>query len=341
MTSWRTTRPAFSWSFTRDRMLRSCPRRYYYHYHLAPTGARQDAAARARKAYMLKHLTSLDLVLGLAVHRAAHVLARAIRAGRPQPPTHSLWTGVRDALNSACAASRRPALFLQLPERHTMLRELYYGGGLEQGTVERIRQKAVACLENLGEATIWDTVRGLRPGGLQIMDTPLRFRVGTMQAWAAPDLVYRPAGGDRVVLDWKTGRKNPSAEAEQVSVYGLFLRTTLPTTRPADLRATIVYLRSGEEEEYRLTDDRLAAAEARIREGTEAMRRCQRLADQLGPDAIAHFPLTDRRALCPRCNFFELCADELREPIPGCVPPPQVPVEPGPLRPAGRPLPQS
>ena len=330
MTSWRTIRPTFGWSFTRDRMLRSCPRRYYYHYHLAPTGTRRDAVAQARKAYVLKHLTSLDLVLGLAVHHAALVLARAIRAGRPQPPVNSLWIGVRDALNGACAASRRLPLFLQGPERSTMLREIYYEGALERRTIERIREKAVACLKNLMEATVWDAVRGLRPEELQIMDTPLQFRVGTLVAWAAPDLVYRTAGGDPIVLDWKTGRKNPSAEAEQVSVYGLFLRTSQPTTRPSGLRAALVYLRSGEEEFYHLTGDCLASAEARIHEGTEAMRRCQDLVDELGPDAVDHFPLTDHRALCPRCNFFELCADTLRESIPGCVPPLQAPVEPGP-----------
>ena len=80
------TPATLAWSFTRDQMLRSCRRRYYYHYHLSPAGSRPGAPVLARSAYVLKHLATLDLVVGVAVHRAAQVLANAVRAGAPLPP---------------------------------------------------------------------------------------------------------------------------------------------------------------------------------------------------------------------------------------------------------------
>lgn len=303
------TSPA--WSYTRDRMLRSCPRRYYYHYHLAAAGARPGAPPRARGAYVLKHLTTLDLVLGLAIHAVARALAAAVRAGRPLPPNDAPHDAVRSALNGAYRSSRNAAAFLRSPARSLMLREIYYEGGLAPEAIERIRDKASLCLDGLRQSPLWETLAGLPRHHIRIIDTPVRFRVRDTDVWAAPDLVYQTPSSENVVVDWKSGRANPDAEIRQVGVYGLLLSNER-SPEPQDARAMVIHLGSDTVAEYDLDEDRLAAAEEQVLAGAREMREGQAAVDRLGTAAITAFPLTSRRAQCSRCNFFELCEAELR-----------------------------
>lgn len=302
-----------AWSFTRNRMLRSCPRRYYYHYHLAPAGSRPGAPPRARQAYVLKHITSLDLVLGIAVHQAARELVTAVCDGRTLPPLDRSWQAVRSALNRAYLSSVRDrAAFFQAPRRTTMLHEVYYGGGLARTAIERTRERAACCLESLHRAPLWSVLRDCHRGNVRAIDAPARFQVRETVAWAAPDLVYRTRGGIHVVVDWKTGKKDPVTEQEQVSVYGLFLQITGPVKDPTALEAAVIHLQAEEGTSYPLTSRQLADAEATILSGAREMHRYQDVVERLGEGAASEFPLTARRAQCPRCNFFGLCAAELR-----------------------------
>lgn len=319
------TSPA--WSYTRDRMLRSCPRRYFYHYHLAAAGSRPGAPSQVRGAYVLKHLTTLDLVLGLAIHAAARTLAGAVRAGRPLPSLDVLRNAVRSVLNNAYASSRDPSAFFRSPSRSPMLREIYYEGSLAPEAVERIRDKASLCLESLHQSSLWQTLRALPRDRLRIIDSPVRFRVRDTYVWAAPDLVYQTSSSRNVVVDWKSGKANPDAEIQQVGVYGLLL-STQNSAEPHDAHAVVIHLRSKTVAEYELDEDRLAAAEEQVLEGAREMREGQAAVDRLGAAAITAFPLTSRRAQCARCNFFELCEEELRstpasraaaDPLPACA----------------------
>ena len=75
------------------------------------------------------------------------------------------------------------------------------------------------------------TLRRLPRKEIRVFDAPVRFSAGGIEAWAAPDLVFRIPGGARVVVDWKTGKEEKDAEREQVSAYGLFLTSTAPWWR--------------------------------------------------------------------------------------------------------------
>src|SRR5215211_2052015 len=70
--------PAPAWSFTRDQTLKACPRRYYFQYYLASAGASSAAPALARRVFALNRLTSLDQILGIAVHDCVRLLCKAI-----------------------------------------------------------------------------------------------------------------------------------------------------------------------------------------------------------------------------------------------------------------------
>lgn len=300
------------WSFTRDQALRSCPRQYYFKYHLAAAGRRRGASLLERRALALSRLTSLDQVLGIAVHQCARQIAQAVGRKMPHPSLDALSQRVRLALNRAYAASRevavRPHPLFQLAS----LREFHYRGGVTRQSIERIRTKAACCLANLTELPLWEALRKCRGEDVRIIDRPQRFEYRGVPALAAPDLVFRGPDGAVVIIDWKTGRERAIQEAAQVAVYGLFLANTHPELMVRIPEAQIVHLDQGTLTKYEITAERLDAAGARLMSGAIDLREAASAVQRLGETAREKFPLTACRAQCSYCNFLELCEPELR-----------------------------
>jgi len=303
---------SFSWSYSRDELLRACRRRYYHRYHSAREGWRPDAPAGARHAYRLAQLTTLDQVLGISLHARARELAASVLAGGVQPGYDALLERTRADLNRVCRASRDLAAFVRDPRREPVLLSVYYGRGLPPGTVERIRAKAEACLRCLVASPIWEELARCTPSQVHVLENPGTFEVDGIPVWAVPDLVFTPAGRRPVIVDWKSGRVDPVRAGEQLSLYGCFVRDGLALP-PADggYEGWIVGLAEGEDWSYDLSLDDLRGAEQRIRRGLDTVRAL--LGERPGaPAGFGSFPMTERRGRCPECPFWELCETEIR-----------------------------
>ncbi|MET0399698.1 MAG: PD-(D/E)XK nuclease family protein [Longimicrobiaceae bacterium] len=301
-----TSAPDPIWSPTREAILQACPRRYFYHYYLSSGGWSPGASEAARHAYRLRQLTTLDLVLGTAIHRCANLLARAIVARRARPDLVELRNRSRAALNQAWKESRDRAAFLRDPGRRAMLLPVYYRRGISQAAVERIRTKLDSCLPNLLECSLWTLVE--RPStSIHVGEAPVRLDVRGVPIWAAPDLIVRPATGQPVLIEWKTGRIDRGQAEKQVMAYGLFLRDGLHVPpEKGGYNGAIVDLLRGEVETIPIREPELSAAEDRIWHGYAAMRRLL-VPGTSQPKEMAEFPLATRRANCPHCNFWEIC----------------------------------
>lgn len=299
------------WSHTRESILRACPRRYYYQYYESSGGASARAPAAARQAYRLKHLTTLDLVLGSAVHACAVRIARAVAARRARPSLEVLRDQVREALNRVWKSSRDRAAFLRDPRRHPMLLPIYYNRGVGPKSVERIQTKLTICLDNLFECPLWTFLERHASAVLHVTESPVRFQVGEIPAWAAPDLVFWTARHAPVVVEWKTGLRDPVGVEQQLAVYALFVRDQMgPPLSKAD-SGVVINLASGELRRVPLTDTALATATANVREGYRAMQQLL-LPSSTKPLPIEAFPPTTHRVECLQCNFWEVCEPHLR-----------------------------
>jgi hypothetical protein len=71
----------FSWSLSRHRTFRECPRKYWFHYYGAWGGWEYDAPPEARELYLLKNLTGLHLIAGDVVHRAIERVLEEVALG--------------------------------------------------------------------------------------------------------------------------------------------------------------------------------------------------------------------------------------------------------------------
>ena len=308
--------PGFTWSHTRDRLLQSCARRYYYRYYQAQGGWHRDASPAARRAYVLGQLTSLDLALGTSLHARAREIASAIAAGSPRPALATLRERVRADLNRVYSNSRNLQNFLRDPRGHAMLLGIYYQRGISEQTIGRIRERMDQCLEHLVASSVWATIERCPSTAVRVIDAPALFDADGVPVWVAPDLVYTAPGERTTIVDWKTGREDASA-IDQLCLYAWFVRDALgiPMGRTG-YEGRVVELASGTECLVDLTSKAIDDARRRLHSSVATMRELLEGPEYERPKPIDSFPLTAQRARCPECNFWELCESEIQNACP-------------------------
>lgn len=263
MTTATTSAPALTWSHSRDETFGACLRRYYHRYYGGLDGWRADAPAHARHTYRLTQLTSLDQVLGISIHTRAREIAAAVVRGRPRPGYSVLLDRTRADLNRICRNSKNLVAFARDPKRHPVLLSVYYGRGLGQETVDRIRTKAEVCLRNLVDCSVWSALEGCSPESVHVLDTPGAFEFEGTLVWAIPDLVYSRPGRPHSVVDWKTGRPDPLGAFQQLRLYGCFLRDGLGLAGRDGYEGQVVELAAGRAWTIEIAEGDLHEAEAR------------------------------------------------------------------------------
>jgi hypothetical protein len=299
------------WSHSRETTLRTCARQYYYRYLLARGGWKRSAPARVRLAYVLSRLTTLDLALGNLLHALAARVASRVLAGRSPPSADVLRQSARAHLNNLVRNGRDLAVFADDPAGYPVLIEAYYGRELTVEQIERVRRKLERCTRHLAESTVWPELEGCAPGQVHAVDAPVAFSFGGTTVWVAPDLVYTPAAGPPIVLDWKSGRVGIDSAAEQLSLYAAYARVQLGLELPATgFDGQVADLASGERWSVPLTAEALAAAETRVREGVLAM--AQLPDDPAQPGTEAAYPRTSDRVTCRSCPYWAFCEPDLR-----------------------------
>lgn len=299
------------WSHSRETTLRTCARQYYYRYLLARGGWKRSAPARVRMAYVLSRLTTLDLALGSVLHALAARIAYRVLAGRTRPTTDMLRQSARAHLNSLVRNGRDLAAFAADPAGHPVLIEAYYGRELPGEQVERVRRKLERCTHHLAESTVWCELESCTPDQVHAIDAPVSFSFAGTTVWAAPDLVYAPAVGPPVVLDWKSGRVGIDSAAAQLGLYASYARAQLGLALPVTgYDGQVADLSSGERWSVPLTADALEAAESRVREGVIALAQLPDDPVQSGTEAA--YARTTDRVTCRSCPYWAFCEPDLR-----------------------------
>jgi hypothetical protein len=323
-----------AWSFSRHRLLATCERAVYWTYW----GSRglgfepddPDPAATARRAFALRCLTALPLLVGVAVHNATRAVVTALRDGRPHPEYEVLLAAARLTLNHAWRASQPDLIdrFWRYPGATTALREIVYRGTLRAAEVEVTRARLASCLSNLFDAALLDDLvrtRGkLGTASLYIgFDGPEQFPiVPGHDAWAALDLAYRHVDAascdGRVrtpcwcVVDVKTGQAADAAEELlQLATYGLWLQANGYPPSDGAYLGRIVDLRLGVDRWYVLDAAALQEARDVAHRDLARLRGLMHEPERAQPLRRRAWALAADRRACRHCNFLELCGEEL------------------------------
>lgn len=306
-------RNEFAWSFTRQRNLDECPRRYFYAHYAHWEGWRADAPDLARRCYRLGKMTNLPMWAGQVVHET---LAAALTAARDEwprrtPHPQALRDAARNRLRRGWKESR-DRMWERDPKRCVNLFEQYFGLEIPKERTEEIAGQVYRCVETFADLDVVKRIFDTDPLHWLCIEEFERFDLGDFRVVVRLDLALRDAPHVDV-FDWKTGREHES-DRRQLLVYAM-AAARLWKVDAAGVRLIPVYLATGHAVEFRATSDEVIEAREEVYLG------CHRMADLLVDRDIERneplsedaFVRTSDRATCAQCAYQELCfpADQL------------------------------
>jgi hypothetical protein len=299
----------FSWSKSRHEKLSECLRSYYLHYYRSWGGWEETAPDDVRRLYILKKLSNRYTWAGSVVHDTVKQALMTIRAGRPVRPEFAI---------------ARAHQLMRNDFRHSMNKEYWREKARKQffGLVEHEYSEPVAAeewkrnWEAAKQALTWffaspwiERASALAPQQWLEVDEndfdKTTFQLDGVKVFAIPDFAYVDADGTPVVVDWKTGAKRGGYDA-QVLGYALYLSSRYGFPLES-IKASLVYLNEGVEEEVRVDPAAVDGFRAHFRQSVSKMREL--LLDGAGNSARdeSAFPMTDDLTACARCTFRQVC----------------------------------
>jgi hypothetical protein len=307
----RTFTNDFSWSKSRHDKLQECPRSYYLYYYRSWGGWESGAPEEARELYLLKKLGNRYTWAGSVVHDAIKDALLDWRAGRPVEPG-KVEARALELMRKDFRYSREKAYRTQKYRKtFTGLVEHEYDEAVPD---EAWKQNAETVRSALGWffRSRWPALaQGLKPAQWLEVDAGADFSTFTLngvKVFAIPDFAYLEADGSPVVVDWKTGKARDGYD-EQVLGYALYVtqRYRLPLEK---VRASLVYLNDGVEQQVQVDRDAVEGFKVRFSESVARMRSL--LADPVSntPKDESSFPRTEDLTACVRCAFRRPCGRE-------------------------------
>jgi len=291
----------FSWSLSRHRTFRECPRKYWFHYYGAWGGWEYDAPPEARELYLLKNLTGLHLIAGDVVHRAIERVLEEVALGAvADAETVVAWC--KSEMQRGYQESRE-GVWRENPKRYTRLFEHHYGPPPSRDHLVRIASKIGTSVRTFFRSPSFGFIRETDPKHWLPMETLDSFEFEGTKVYAVPDFACRH-DGEVFLFDWKTGRRD-ERNRDQIVLYALFAAAKWGAEIERVQGAPVYLLTGGNFDPVRPTaEDRQRVAET-MRDSIRAMQR--RLDDVAGN--VAHRenfePLPGRA--CRFCNFRGVC----------------------------------
>jgi len=297
--------PEFSWSISRQRLFEQCPRAYYFRYYLSHNGWLDEASPRARQAWTLGKLTTLDALLGGEIDARARELEACAREGRPFPTAADMEGRTREALRTAWRSSKDREAFESHPNRVTMLRSFY----LDQEPpaeeeVARLNHKLPLCMERLRSLADWERLAACGAQGCVPIPAFAHFFLDEVKVFAAADLAYVHEGR-LYSIDWKSGRAGDDDEV-QVLLQVVGLQRTHDGLDGLPVTATLHYLAQGREERVTIPSALKEEVREVVTQGVRGMRAYLHDPEWNIPLEEAEFPRCPS-ALCRFCGFGPLC----------------------------------
>jgi hypothetical protein len=296
----------FSWSKSRHEKFSECLRAYYLYYYRSWGGWEASAPPEVREAYVLKKLSNRYSWAGTVVHDCIKDALLDWRAGRAVDGA-VVEARARKLMQEDFRFSRDKSYWKQKYRKpFTGLVEHEYGEPVPNEAWKQNWETVAAALGWFFSSRWPALARALKPQQwLEVDESLSSFTLDGVKVFAIPDFAYVDESGAPVVVDWKTGKARDGYD-EQVLGYALYVsqRYKLPVEK---VRASLVYLNEGQEQDVQVDPAAVAGFKARFAESVARMRGL--LADPATntPKDEAAFPLTENLSMCVRCPFRRPC----------------------------------
>jgi hypothetical protein len=281
--------PQLGWSSTRWETFRTCRRRYFYQYY-----ARYDREIPLAHIQRLKDLSSIAMTVGTAVHQVLARLLKRLLQTSAEIDQQRFWPYVEGVIAEELAQT-------PLMEVHYRQRPAPEPAEL-MGPVRR-------CLETFLASDRYGWVHDQLAGDPRHLIEPPGYgeaRLQGMKIYAKVDFLLE-AGGQTVILDWKSGRRDIEKHTRQLLGYAAWAKDNLQVSAE-QIRCVVAYLQPQYAEiEKQPTGAELEGLALEVAAEIKQMRSLCQDPERNIPLAKDHFPLTDNVGYCRQCQFQELC----------------------------------
>lgn len=296
--------PEMTYSYSRQKELNACPRRYFYNYYLSAGGWRKDADEKNKQAYRLKKLQPLNSVVGVAIHTA--ITQRIIN---PNSTNYDF----KKLVNKIIRESHRNSLtkrdeWFKNPNLFNMMQEVYYYGEIEPQVRQKVIEKIDACVAHVESCkSLLEIAR--EDTNIASIDELQEFAFDNYKTYIKIDALYQ-TGGEYKVVDWKTSKGN-DLEVEQLLLYVFFVHKMcrIPVE---SIEARLEYLVTGDCASYRFTNYDMEMAEEIVMRGVCEMRNYLFDKDKNIPLPEIYFQ-QNKSSKCRNCNYKEICFGDTLE----------------------------
>jgi hypothetical protein len=302
----------FSWSKSRDEVLRQCPRKYYFQYYGFWGGWQAEAAPRTREIYVLKNLNTLATWIGQKVHDCIDHTVQNLRWGQPGLSVERVVDITLKRMRQEYVSSWH-GRYRQRPKSCALF-EHEYGTGRGEEDWRDAAAQVERCLTTFYGSAVYERLRALPRGAWLEAEEWAHFFLDGVKVWVKLDCAYRGDEGRVIIYDWKTGKRLTEDTSLQLSCYALYASHRWKAD-PARVVAREYNLYHEDEREFPVNAADLDATVTYMRAAFDDMRLL--LADVATnvPLAEEQFVRTEDLGRCERCNFLRVCRPERLEAI--------------------------
>lgn len=301
--------PELSWSTSRIKSLENCKRGYFYHYYLSHNGWDNNANQLQKDAFLLKKLSSKDLLCGSIVHKALKYLITKNNKGieiNKQLIDYITKRAISNFRQCCDVSEQYGGSWSRQIKDFDMLQEYFYYTNLTPYDKYNIESKITRGIEN-GAGS--NTFKYLQSNKVKILELDLdkftHFYLNGIKIYSKLDLLYIDEDGKYIIVEWKTGREDSDNEL-QLAVYTTYVSKKY-NINPSNIICRIEYVDSNTVIEKVFSDQEINDVELIIDLSMNAMLGY--LEDEMINKAkcITEFNMTKDTYKCKNCNFRKLC----------------------------------
>jgi CRISPR/Cas system-associated exonuclease Cas4 (RecB family) len=294
---------AFSWSVSRDRTFRECPRQYWFSHYGSWGGWDWGADEQTREIYVLKQLKSRPMWVGEVVHECIRHSIENLSRGIPVLPVERILELTRNRMREDYVSSR-DGRYRENPKHECGLFEHEYRRPVTDEQWHDTADHVDRCLLNFYRSEVWEQLNATAPADFLEIERLSHFMLDGTKVNVKLDCATRET--DHVIVwDWKTGRRETADARLQLACYAFYLHQTfeVPIHR---VQMRLVELSQGAVHTRTIAERELDQILDYVRGSIADMRA---LLDDREAN-ITHqerFARVERPEICLRCNFLKVC----------------------------------
>jgi len=293
-----------NWSFSRERMLKECERKYFYHYIIPFYTAEQIDENILKNVLFLRKLTNRHLLLGKVIH---HIISECIDHfyKNHHIPLAELidkcWE--KYILNLQFSHAQK---YLFFPDTHpdfTILFEDIYGIALDDNWLTKQYQKMKTALRYFfrwfldQESEKWIDFEPVEKEQLK------SFINQNVQVWTVVDLLLKSPQNGWYLIDWKLSVFDLEKDCRQLAFYGLYVHRIYNNSQP--LKLINFYLTAGYEHSFMWDEQLRKFSEIYFDKSVRYFQAFHQKLNEKYP--FQNLQTTVKKQICWQCNFKKIC----------------------------------